>query len=124
MRTNLIINTQFAALHNWETIPNDHTQYYLKYPHRHLFHITVKFAVDPQDDRVFEFIEAKNLLEDWLRDTFTIKDAKTPLTPRIGDMSCERFAAYIHDKFKLMGVSPIYVRVMEDGENGAELLYD
>lgn len=120
MRTNLIINTQFAALHNWETIPKLHSQYYLKYPHRHVFHIQLKFAVDSSEDRVFEFIEAKNLLEKWLVSTFTLK-SPDPITPHIGDLSCERFAAYIHDNFKLQEVAPIYVRVMEDGENGSEV---
>ena len=123
MRTNLIITTRFGALHNWETIPSMHSQYYLKYPHRHVFQITLKFPVDPADDRVFEFIEAKNIFDHWLRDTFVATSA-APMTPHIGDMSCERFAAHIHDNFCLKGVGPTYIRIMEDGENGAEVIYD
>ena len=93
MKTNLIINTQFSALHQWSTIPDNHSQPYLQYPHRHLFHITLKFRVEGHD-RELEFIEIKNMLDTWLRAVYP--DRALANTPNIGSMSCEMFA----DKIK------------------------
>ena len=118
MPTSLIINTQFAALHQWNTIPDDHTQHYLKHPHRHMFHITLRIPVK-HHDRDLEFIEIKNMLDDWLRATFPNRALAN--TPSIGSMSCEMLADKIKSDFSVYSIHPTYVCVMEDGENGAEV---
>ena len=112
MNTKIIINLQFAATHHWSTIPQEHSQFYLKELHRHVFHIRMKWYVD-DDDRQIEFIELKNGIENWLKSSYKVPGE---FTPCIGRMSCEMFCKLLMDKF-----DACYVRVLEDGENGAEI---
>jgi len=124
MKTNIVINFQFEALHHWETCPEDHSQAYLKYPHRHIFYIQLKIPV-LHDDRDIEFIELKQRIIDDLSfrvETIT-QTIKTSATEQFvisnkdfGAMSCEMIA-----KDLLQRWNAVYVRVLEDNENGAEV---
>ena len=121
---NLLIRTEMEAVHNWSTIPEKHTQSYLKYPHRHMFHITVRFRVEDQD-RELEFIEIKKRLNQWLAWQFKSRAGANPIEPfNIGSTSCEMLADRILHNFKIGDKLPNYVCVLEDGENGAEVYND
>jgi len=103
--TNIILNTQFSAIHCWPDcgIPE---MKYLKHPHRHVFHIRMKWEVN-HDNRDIEFIQQKEKVEHYIREQW--------LNKNLGQMSCESIA-------KTFGVywKADYVRCMEDNENGAE----
>lgn len=106
MRTQIIITFQFSAIHAWPgcdvpSVP------YLKYPHRHVFHVEMKKKVT-HTDRDVEFIDFKEQVLRWVGSNWEGKD--------LGSMSCEEMAGFLKDLFLCS-----YVKVMEDGENGAEV---
>jgi hypothetical protein len=78
---------------------------YLRYPHRHVFHITCKKQVS-HGDREIEIITFKNEIDEWLTEQFK---------GDFGRMSCEHIAVALTKRFNLS-----YCEVLEDGENGAE----
>lgn len=114
LKTNIIVTTHFAALHHWPTIPDGHSQSYLKNPHRHVFHITFKKQVF-HNDRDSEFIELKNQINEYLHMRF--KPDGPDQTPSLGSMSCEDLAELLITEF-----DGNYCSVMEDGECGAEII--
>lgn len=101
---NIIINTRFSATHCWPDCPI-HAVSFLRDPHRHVFHVRMKKKVH-HDNRDVEFIDFKNDVEDWLQ-RWDKKD--------LNAMSCEMMAKKLAETFHCS-----YVRVLEDGENGAE----
>ena len=107
-RTNVIIRTQFEALHAWPNCPIEEVAF-LRHPHRHIFHVTVKLPV-AHDDRDVEFIVFKRLLEEYLQGQ--------PMD--LGSKSCEMLCIDILAKFE--GIT--YVSVFEDNENGAEVIVE
>lgn len=112
MQTNIIVNTQFTALHSWDTC-NIPEVMYLKNLHRHVFHVTVKFKVN-HDDRDLEFFCVKKDLNTFLKYNFEGKE--------LLGVSCEMLAIKILDYAKLISPGACYVRVMEDNECGAEVI--
>lgn len=112
MKTYIIVNTQFTAIHNWPDC-NIAEVDFLIHPHRHIFHVQVKCEVF-HDNREIEFIQLKNRLNNYLsyiNNTF------------IGSKSCEMIAKdiakFVND---LIGQNVVKsVRVLEDGENGGEI---
>ena len=104
---NLIINTQFAAIHNYPDC-NIPEVTYLKDPHRHTFHLKLKFKVIG-DNREIEFIALKEKIEHYIREGWVGQN--------LGEMSCEQIA----ETFAIHW-NAFYVRVMEDNENGAEYI--
>lgn len=106
MRTLIIVKTQFSAVHCWPECPFDEVSF-LRYPHRHLFYVTVKFKVN-HDHRDKEFLMVKNVLEKYISIAFNGKD--------LGSMSCETMARKIK-----VEMDADYVSVYEDNENGAEI---
>lgn len=115
MKTNVIINLQFEATHYWATIPDSHLESYLKYPHRHVFHIKIKIPVQ-HNDRDIEFIQYKRMI---LADLLANYREAAHLVPDIGELSCEMLAVYLLHQW-----DAVYVSVLEDGENGAEVYRD
>lgn len=107
MPTNIIINTSFTATHHWPECPIE-TQSHLRHPHRHIFHVKMKWEVH-HDDRDIEFIEMKRLVDDFIMQTYWDRF--------LGRTSCEMICEQLADQF-----NACYVRVMEDNENGAELI--
>jgi hypothetical protein len=100
MKTNIIVNLQYAALHCWPEAKN-----YLKHPHRHVFYITCKKEVK-HDNRDIEFIFLKEQIEDYL----------TLFNHDFGSRSCEMLAKLLIRNYNLN-----YCKVMEENENGAEV---
>ena len=109
MKTNIIVNTSFNAIHHWPGCDIEGVEY-LRNKHRHTFHVKVKAKVN-HDDRDIEFIDFKKLLDAFLNSNYNGKD--------IGAKSCEMICKEIESRFK--GILN-YVRIMEDDENGAELI--
>ena len=114
MKTNIIINLQFEALHHWATCPDIHPQGYLKHPHRHTFHITLKIPVN-HADRDLEFIDHKHTIEVDLHSKYGGHFDYNDIAD-LGAMSCEMLAEELLDRW-----DAVYVSVLEDGENGAEV---
>jgi len=65
------------------------------------------------DNRAIEFVDMKNKVERYLKETYGSGND----TPSIGSMSCEMLCKDLMLTF----IRAKYVRVMEDGENGAEV---
>lgn len=105
----IILTTQFPAIHAWP-LCNIPDVSYLKYPHRHMFHVVMKFEVT-DNDRQIEFIRTKQVLDNHL--TCYYRDQN------LGGKSCEDIAEELIKEFKAD-----YVSVMEDNENGAEIYGD
>ena len=110
MKTNIIINTRFVAYHYWENAPPMYS--YLKSIHRHEFHLTIKLRVN-SDDREIEFCEFKNELNEYLIENHV---------ERTGPESCEQLCKEIYEAFNHLSI--VYIRIMEDGENGSEVYFD
>lgn len=106
MKTRIIVNLQYAAIHNWPNC-NIEKVNYLKHPHRHVFHITCKKEVK-HDDRDIEIIMLKEQIERHLRLVYN---------GDLGGLSCEMLAKVLMTEFALD-----YCSVLEDGENGAEVI--
>ena len=108
---NIIIKTQFPALHAWKDCPIKDVEF-LKHPHRHVFYVTVKIPVI-HNNRQIEFFIVKRSLEEHIRKYF--------YDQYLGGQSCEdiceSLSAFIQHDFG--GCS--YISVMEDNENGAEI---
>jgi hypothetical protein len=96
---------RIAATHHW---PNATAPVaYLRFPHRHEFHVRVWKRVT-HADRDVEIIQLKERVEATLAGLATNGD--------FGFMSCEMIASAI---IELCGVDRC--EVLEDGENGAEV---
>lgn len=100
-----IINFQKEGMHFYRNAKGK--EMFLKYPHRHIFKITV-YIQQWHDDRDVEYIFAKRWLEKSIDISFNYK-------------SCEMIGNDIIQKLKRkFGKNRKYkVIVMEDGENGA-----
>lgn len=105
LSTRIIVKTHFVGIHCWPECPHEEVKF-LRSPHRHVFHVTVKAPVK-HNDRHLEFFVVKNKLNEFL--------AKYP--EDLGSMSCEMLCQDIISKFPEF----TYVCVMEDNENGAEI---
>ena len=104
---NVIINTRFAAIHSWPNCHIDEVDF-LKYPHRHEFHVTAKKSVK-HNDRDIEIIQLKDHINRFIYEAWDNRN--------IGSLSCEDLCEILAEKFQLD-----YVSVLEDGENGAEYI--
>jgi len=105
----IIINFQFEALHSWPGCSLLDVSF-LKNAHRHVFHVEMKKLV-MHDDRDIEFIHFKREVLRWVRENWEEKDLESK--------SCEMIATHL-----LLLFECDYVKVMEDGENGAEVFKD
>jgi len=112
--TNVIINTRFPAFHNWPDAPQE--VHYLRSIHRHEFHVTMKIRVE-HENRDVEFITAKNDLDSIIGESYVNRN--------YSGLSCEHLCNELYADMKEgIGYHVVYVCVMEDGENGAEVFYD
>ncbi len=113
MKTNVIVKLQVDGTHNWPYAANIFPEVaFLSDIHRHVFHITLKKAVN-HDDRDVEFIMFKRDVLDYLRDKYYDFNSRTHT---FGAMSCEMIARELLTHFDCR-----YVSVFEDNENGAEI---
>lgn len=109
MKKFIVINTTFEGIHCWPECPIDEVSF-LRDPHRHIFHVTVKWPVN-HNDRDKEFIVMKRKVDAWLKVLFPDK--------QMGRKSCEDVCQLIKDEFP----DASFISVFEDGENGAEVHY-
>jgi hypothetical protein len=100
---------QFEGIHNWPNCPIEEVSY-LRFPHRHMFHIKAWMVVS-HSDRDVEFI--------WLKHRITEYLDKTYPDHQLGAKSCEMLAEELINKFGLAACE-----VNEDGENGAIVIKD
>ena len=106
--------TSFEGIHCWPEAPLE--TYYLRNPHRHIFHVEVEVDVK-ENDREIEFINLKHNVDRYLKQTVVSGELND-----MGRTSCEEVANKLADW--LRNVYPqrdCYVEVTEDGENGARL---
>ena len=101
------INTQFTATHHWPDCPFDEVAF-LRNPHRHVFHVKMKWKVD-HNDRNMEFIMVKNFVDKYLNKNYHLQF--------LGAKSCEMIAEELGKEF-----DADFVSVYEDNENGAEYI--
>ena len=103
MKIYIVVKLQHEAVHSWPGCNIEEVSF-LKYPHRHIFHITCKKKVQ-HGDRQVEIIMLKRELEKYLNEVG--KDFYY--------RSCEQVAILLLEYFKLS-----YCQVLEDNENGGE----
>jgi 6-pyruvoyl-tetrahydropterin synthase len=108
MKTRIVIRTRFEAVHQYEDCPIKGVEY-LKYPHRHMFYVEVKFAVT-HDNREIEFLTMKAQIDKYLSENYDKKF--------LFSKSCEMIAEDILSQFNAS-----FVSVFEDNENGSEVYY-
>ena len=110
MKTTVIIKLQYEALHNWpkvtEVLPDIPQIHFLKYPHRHIFHITLEKEVT-HSDRDVEIILFKQAVLEHLNEKYN---------GNLGAMSCEMLAQYLLEYYDCS-----MVEVLEDNENGGRV---
>lgn len=110
MRRYIVIKTSFEAIHRWENCPFEEVAY-LRKPHRHVFHVVVKWEVF-HNDRDKEFIMMKHLVDKYIKHIFHMQD--------LGNTSCEMICEHLKNQFS----SASFISVFEDNENGVEVYYD
>jgi hypothetical protein len=106
---NIIIRTTFAATHHWPDVDVPGVEY-LKYTHRHLFYVEMKWSVS-HGNREIEFIDQKKKVDTYLQQLYS--------GHFLGSKSCEDIALELMNVFNAN-----YVSVFEDNENGAEVYAD
>lgn len=100
--TKVVVNLQVEGIHQWDGCDIEEV-IFLIHPHRHIFHIEVHKEVS-HADRDIEIIQLKRQIKNWFGDEPVI----------FGSKSCEMIAEEL-----LAAVGAVYVKVLEDGENGA-----
>ena len=105
------VSFQFEGIHSYPDAPEGVE--YLRYPHRHMFHIKVELEVF-HDDREVEFILLKRELERMVHDNFEALQHKS--CEMIGQVITE----YVIQKYTRRDCT---VKVFEDAENGAIVRY-
>jgi len=103
----IVIQTSFAAIHSYPECENKEVGF-LTNPHRHVFHVVVKFKVE-HNNRQIEFLTKKKEINQFIEEVFGKEED-------IGSQSCEDIAETILETF-----SADFVSVYEDNENGAEI---
>lgn len=108
-RTQIITRLRVEAIHCWPGCDIPEVDF-LKYPHRHVFHIEARKTVS-HDDRDIEIIR---LGHDIRRMLFDLYFDDRLQQHDFGSASCEEIARLILRSFELDSCE-----VTEDGENGA-----
>jgi hypothetical protein len=102
------ITTEFEGKHFWAGASGE--QYFLKFPHRHLFKVRVDISVN-ENDREIEFFAFKNEVNNFISQLILCEDY-------LG--SCEMIAEKLHEIIRSKySKRKISVSISEDGENGA-----
>lgn len=114
MLIRIIVKLTIEGTHQW-TDCNLSEVDYLRSEHRHIFHIQATKNVK-HTDRDIEIIKLKHEIDSFLKKKFYNKNKRLCLFER---RSCEDIAYLIWDKFNCHSVT-----VLEDNENGAEIIRD
>lgn len=107
--TEVFFTLAIDGTHCWSTCALEEVEF-LKYVHRHMFHIKCYKPVS-HSDRDIEFIQAKHDVLDYLRKKYYNYEKRTHA---LGMKSCEMLATELCIEFELSGCE-----VNEDNENGA-----
>lgn len=110
-KTTIVVRTQFEGGHSYPKAPQ--VVNYLRYPHRHVFHIELELQVN-HDDRELEFIIVKRNLNEFLHSYLFDEHVSCE---QIGHIICE----YV---FSLYGNRNARCCVYEDNENGGCVYYE
>ena len=111
---NIIVTLQIEGLHCWPDAAAICPQVdFLSNSHRHLFYIVAKKQVF-HDDRDIEFILFKREILKYLNTKYFNSELNQC---NFGSMSCEAICKELIEQFGLN-----YCSVMEDNENGAEII--
>jgi len=103
MKTIVWVSTSFEGFHRWKDAPDDMA--FLRNFHRHIFEVELGVEVD-DDNREVEFFELQEKIDKYIKKTFS----------EHFEFSCEQIAKLLLIKFNAS-----YVKVSEDGENGATI---
>lgn len=114
MKTNIVVRLQVEGIHNWPDCPIKEVAF-LKYPHRHIFHIECKKEVTHLD-RDIEIIQLKRKIVRYLLFNYGV-DFTDSEGCDFKSKSCEMIAVELLKHFGLN-----YCQVLEDNENGAEVI--
>lgn len=112
MKTNVVINLQVAGVHQWKGC-NISNVLFLANKHRHVFYVKCKKKVT-HNDRDIEIIMLKEAVEKYLLSKYGITGRNIC---DFGNNSCEMLAEELVKEFSLN-----YCSVLEDNENGAEVV--
>ena len=110
MKTTVIARLQVEGIHQWADCPLPEVEF-LRYPHRHIFHINCEKEVF-HDNRDVEFIMMKREIIKYLNTKYADNECL-----KFKNMSCEMIAKELLDEFKLVSCE-----VFEDNENGARII--
>lgn len=114
MQSAVFCRTSFEGIHCWPEAPLE--TYYLRSPHRHIFHVEVEVDVK-EDDREIEFINLKHNVDRYIQQTIVSGELND-----MGRTSCEEVAKKLADwLYHIYPNRDCYIEVNEDGENGARL---
>ena len=111
MKTNVVVNLQVEGTHRWQGCHLREVIFLIN-EHRHVFYITCKKTV-AHNDRDIEIICLKRSIQKYLIETYS----KNGVTCDFDTKSCEMLANELTEKFNLT-----YCSVLEDNENGAEVI--
>jgi len=109
--TNVVIKLQVEGVHRWEGC-NIKEVIFLINEHRHIFHIVCKKHVS-HNDRDIEIIQLKRGISKYLLGKYS----QDGVVCNFDTKSCEMIA---EELVKVFGLC--YCSVMEDNENGAEVI--
>jgi len=109
MKKLIVVSLLVEGLHKWQDCPLPEV-YFLVNLHRHVFHIKAKKEVT-HNNRDIEIILFKKSITEYLN------NKKEGSFIYFGNMSCEMIAQELILQFDLYSCE-----VLEDGENGAELI--
>lgn len=102
----VVVSLQWEGVHQWAECPFEDVAF-LRFPHRHVFHIRAEKLVT-HSDRDVEIIKLKREILASLADDFG--------NGFIGRKSCEDLCKHLMARHGLHAVE-----VLEDGENGAKI---
>ncbi len=114
MNNRIQVRTSFWGIHNWPEAPDEVA--FLRYPHRHHFHVEVECRAD-HEDRELEFFMVKSVIDRFISGTCQ------PYHPRmwnlldLGRTSCESLASSIAVYLQAQYKRPFTVTVREDAES-------
>lgn len=106
MKSYIIIRTVKEGFHQWNSAPIETK--FLRYPHRHLFHIEVKLEVGDLD-RELEFFAVKKVVDEWAQLFYS----------ESSNLSCEMMCLNLNRYLKLKNYPVHSISIFEDNENGA-----
>jgi len=123
-RVVLRVTYRFAGIHRWPTAPDGDTAF-LRYPHRHIFHVTLGVVVAGLN-RELEFLQLQERLRVAISAVGSFSPIHVDVTPGVtyvdlDDLSCEMLATRLFTEFTTSGYEVTFVEVSEDGENGARI---